>query len=384
MLDKLRAKLTDLQNDTNDILETLKGSFTNGAVKKRSLLSILSLIGSRWEGFGPIDRSAAGVGFGAKLEVPGEREDITSLNIPQGALTELLASKAVLNENKPFLILFPREKHETGKKLIAAISDFRKAAPGAEREQIIEFITANGTDGILENILDKESRYDIEIPEAYFTPLPAQAKLLLEIEKDKSVLNSVEMGLVEFTNPVDVLVSDLRRMDLVGTGTQSALPPGAQIKPAFAQSVDDASNRLNNLKDIGVAVNSVTKNVEHAVKQLEGVVGAERLVGPILKPYAYVVLTIAAMLITVGLSLILKWARGADDDLDDTRHLWETATVTDMVATLHAAGIDAGSFSKLAASIRKNSDTPPEGLLPSPLMKTAQEGIEIVRAVKSK
>ncbi|MEM6483925.1 MAG: hypothetical protein AAF662_02910 [Pseudomonadota bacterium] len=382
-LDKVASELNTLQSDTSGILAALSGQGSDREIESRGAVSALLSIQSKWESLLPADELADAAGAQRGGGNSSEQDETMANRFPQGALTELFAAKNLRNESPHFLILYPSASTSVGQTLIEKVSEYL-AAPIERRPAILEEITDGGTSGILENVTDNSERYVIEIPDVYLELRPDQKQLLSQINDDTLALREITAQLNAVQASVDQLLSELSEKDLVSPSASDTVPPDGTRTSPLEQSVIEARGGIERLRRIGVSVDSLTNKVQSSVSLLEGSMAAEQLVAPIMKPYAYVVLTIAGMFITVGLSLILKWARTADDDLDDTRHLWETATVTDMVATLHAAGIDADSFSKLAASIRKQSDSPAEGLLPTPFMKTAREGVEIVRAVKSK
>lgn len=287
-----------------------------------------------------------------------------------------------------------------------AYDEYLKALAENPATASTDGITRGNMESILDNLVDRSENYRLEIPRSMLIFSQDQDKILQRIDNEVSTLEKIEWNLrsigdaiADYAKATEALtISASRVTDIVGeagTDLTATSPPASgegdttanpplTTAMTLATAVQNTRQSLDNLDTINSDITGLKATVTDSLKNLRSADATLESIRPLTEPYAYVVLALAAMFLTIGLQIVIRWARTADDELDEAKHTWENATISQTIALLHASGIDAETYAKYTNAIRQGAPAPSESLLPSPLMTSAKEGVEIMRAVKSK
>lgn len=152
---------------------------------------------------------------------------------------------------------------------------------------------------------------------------------------------------------------------------------------SFHEELSAASTSMASLASIGGDFTKLEAEIQGTISRVDGAVGLRETISAIVTPYSYVVLALAAMFLTVGLQLLVRWSKGAEEELVDNRSMWRSAALLDQAAIWRAAGADPTPFILAATGAPVSSGLKDEDhLVPSPLMSTAKEGAKIIQAVR--
>lgn len=407
-MEAVETSLASIVADMREIsqsFESIAGSQAAEApASSGSLLAELATIREGWASVANVTPAVA------TADTAGDASESTGPDAPDGSppqvsttnlnarFSAFLAS-AVSTEQTPFLVLYPDPALATTQELRNKIKEYHLAtkappqkppADGDTPQNILDSIVAGNTRSVLDNVVDATAYYRISLPSRIVVIDGDDNELIERISSDASVIERTEKRIDELATGLRLLATTLEGLS-VPTGLTMTVPSAAEgtestsaaSQVAFKDAITAARTELDALASIGANIQELQEGIRDGLERLNESVGIEKSIGPLTQPYAYVVLALAAMFLTIGLQIFIRWARAADEDLDEAKHLWNNATITGLIGTLHAAGIDADDFSKIATSLRStDAKTVSTGLLPSPLMKTAEDGFEIIRSVK--